>query len=97
MQRKDIAERLAEVGYVADSQLAMALWLMESLQRPLLLEGATQTSFARILASIVLIGAAGWFFLGRYGLLMNSHAFMTGMDWLDENVSLPLRWVVLQP
>ena len=40
MQRNEIAERLAEVGYVADSQLAMALWLMESLQRPLLLEGA---------------------------------------------------------
>lgn len=55
MERKDIAERLAEVGYVADSQLAMALWLMESLQRPLLLEGAAgvgKTEVAKALAQL---------------------------------------------
>ncbi|MBI1353186.1 MAG: UPF0182 family protein [Acidobacteria bacterium] len=62
---------------------------------PLLLEGATQTSFARILASIVLVGAAGWFFLGRYSLLLNTHPFMTGMDFVDEKVTLPLRWAVI--
>ena len=62
---------------------------------PLLLEGATETSFARVLASIVLIGAAGWFFLGRYGMLLNVHAFMTGMDFVDEKVTLPLRWIVI--
>ncbi len=62
---------------------------------PLLLEGATRTSFARILASIVLVAAAGWFFLGQYTLLLNQHAFMTGMDFVDERVSLPLRWVVV--
>jgi MoxR-like ATPase len=55
MERKEIAERLAEVGYVADSQLAMALWLMESLQRPLLLEGAAgvgKTEVAKALAQL---------------------------------------------
>ncbi len=55
MQREDIADRLAEVGYVADSQLAMALWLMESLQRPLLLEGAAgvgKTEVAKALAQV---------------------------------------------
>ena len=55
MQRKDIADRLAGVGYVADTQLAMALWLMESLQRPLLLEGAAgvgKTEVAKALAQI---------------------------------------------
>jgi len=55
MQRNEIAERLAEVGYVADSQLAMALWLMESLQRPLLLEGAAgvgKTEVAKALAQL---------------------------------------------
>jgi len=55
MQRNDLADRLAGVGYVADSQLAMALWLMESLQRPLLLEGAAgvgKTEVAKALAQI---------------------------------------------
>ena len=62
---------------------------------PLLLVGATQSSFARILASVGLVALAGWFFLQRYALLMNQHAFMTGVDFLDENVTLPLRWVVV--
>jgi len=62
---------------------------------PLLLEGATQTDFARTLATILLVGAAGWFFLGRYSLLMNVHDFMSGMDYVDEKVTLPLRWAVI--
>jgi uncharacterized membrane protein (UPF0182 family) len=62
---------------------------------PLLLEGATKTDFARILGSVLLLGAAAWFFLGQYSLLHNQHAFMTGMDWVDENVRLPLRWFVV--
>lgn len=62
---------------------------------PLLLPGATQTSFARTLACIGLVGLAVWFFLSRYTLLMNRHAFMTGIDWLDESVGLPLRWLVI--
>src|SRR3546814_8328375 len=55
MKREDIADRLAKVGYVADSQLAMALWLMESLARPVLLEGAAgvgKTEVAKALAQI---------------------------------------------
>ncbi|MCZ6850588.1 MAG: UPF0182 family protein [Planctomycetota bacterium] len=62
---------------------------------PLLLPGATQTSFARTLACVGLAGLAVWFFLSRYTLLMNRHAFMTGIDWLDESVGLPLRWLVI--
>lgn len=62
---------------------------------PLLLAGATKTSFARIIAVLALLALAVWFYLGRYGLLLNTHAFMTGMDWLDENVTLPLRWIVI--
>src|SRR3974390_3210155 len=39
LSRENIAERLAAVGYIADRDLAMALWLMDFLKRPLLLEG----------------------------------------------------------
>ena len=62
---------------------------------PLLLPGATETSFARTLTCVGLAGLAAWFYLGRYTLLMNQHAFMTGIDYLDESVALPLRWVVI--
>jgi len=62
---------------------------------PLLLPGATQTNFAKILAGVALAALAAWFYLGRYSLLMNQHPFMTGMDYVDENVTLVLRWVVI--
>lgn len=62
---------------------------------PLLLPGATRTSFAKILAGIGLTSVALWFYLGRYSLLMNQHTVLTGMDYVDENVTLPLRWVVI--
>jgi len=62
---------------------------------PLLLTGATQTNFAKILAAVGLAAMAAWFYLGRYSLLTNQHTFMTGMDYVDENVTLPLRWVVI--
>jgi MoxR-like ATPase len=39
LDRDQISERLAAAGYVADRDLATALWLMEYLKRPLLLEG----------------------------------------------------------
>lgn len=38
-ERNSIAERLALAGYIPDRDLATAVWLMESLSRPLLLEG----------------------------------------------------------
>ena len=53
--RETIAERLAEVGYVADRDLAMALWLMDFLKRPLLLEGEAgvgKTEVAKALAAL---------------------------------------------
>jgi MoxR-like ATPase len=48
-----IAAEMAAVGYIPDRDLATALWLMESLQRPLLLEGEAgvgKTEVARSLA-----------------------------------------------
>jgi len=39
LTRENISDRLATAGYVADRDLATALWLMDFLKRPLLLEG----------------------------------------------------------
>jgi MoxR-like ATPase len=55
LTRENIAERLAEVGYIADRDLAMALWLMDFLKRPLLLEGEAgvgKTEVAKALAGV---------------------------------------------
>ena len=39
LKREEIADKLAAVGYVADHDIATALWLTDFLKRPLLLEG----------------------------------------------------------
>ncbi len=55
LSREQIAERLETVGYVADRDLATALWLMEFLRRPLLLEGQAgvgKTEVAKALAAL---------------------------------------------
>src|SRR5512136_3364223 len=53
--REEIATRLAAVGYIADRDLATALWLMDFLKRPLLLEGEAgvgKTEVAKALAAV---------------------------------------------
>jgi len=53
--RETIAARLAEVGYVADRDLATALWMMDFLKRPLLIEGEAgvgKTEVAKALAGV---------------------------------------------
>ena len=55
LDRGEIGERLAAAGYVADRELAMSLWLMDFLQRPLLLEGEAgvgKTEVAKALAAV---------------------------------------------
>ena len=55
LAREDIAKRLAEVGYIADRDLATALWMMDFLKRPLLLEGEAgvgKTEVAKALAAV---------------------------------------------
>jgi MoxR-like ATPase len=55
LKRDDIADRLAEVGYIADRDLATALWLMDFLGRPLLIEGEAgvgKTEVAKALAAV---------------------------------------------
>lgn len=53
--REQIAEALAKSGYIADSELATAIALMQRLRRPLLLEGEAgvgKTEVAKALASV---------------------------------------------
>src|SRR6201992_120706 len=53
--RKEIAEALAASGYIADSELATAIALMQRLRRPLLLEGEAgvgKTEVAKTLAPV---------------------------------------------
>jgi MoxR-like ATPase len=55
MTREEISDRLGTVGYVADRELATALWLMDYLKRPLLLEGEAgvgKTEVAKALAAV---------------------------------------------
>src|SRR5271155_2772919 len=55
LAREDLSRRLAEVGYIADRDLATALWLMELLKRPLLLEGEAgvgKTEVGKALAAL---------------------------------------------
>ena len=55
MNRDEISDDLAAVGYVADRDLATALWLMDFLKRPLLLEGEAgvgKTEVAKALAAV---------------------------------------------
>lgn len=53
LPQERIATQMAAVGYIPDRDLATALWLMDSLSRPLLLEGEAgvgKTEVARALA-----------------------------------------------
>jgi uncharacterized protein len=61
----------------------------------LLLPGASRAGFVRIMGVILLLGFAVWIFLGNYELLLNPHAFMIGADYVDQKITLPLRWVLI--
>jgi MoxR-like ATPase len=55
MNRSEISDRLAQVGYIADRDLGVALWLMDFLKRPLLLEGEAgvgKTEVGKALAAV---------------------------------------------
>ena len=55
LPREAIAARLAEVGYVADRELPTAIWMMDYLQRPLLIEGEAgvgKTEVAKALSAV---------------------------------------------
>jgi MoxR-like ATPase len=55
LKREEIADKLGAVGYVTDHDIATALWLMDFLKRPLLLEGEAgvgKTEVGKSLAAV---------------------------------------------
>ena len=87
-----LAERFR---FERDHQLVRTPGTFEFEPRTLLLRGASRTGFLRTIAVVLLLGLAAWFFLGNYDLLFNSHAFMTGADYVDQKITLPLRWLLI--
>jgi MoxR-like ATPase len=56
--REMIAARLAETGYVADRELATALWMMDYLKRPLLIEGEAGVGKTEVAKALALVHGA---------------------------------------
>jgi len=44
---------------------------------------------------LLLLAAAARVFLNRYQMLFSRHGFLTGVDWVDEHVRLPLTWALI--
>ena len=60
------------------------------------LGGVFDSGFVRALGAVFLIGMAVRFFLSRYSMLLDEHGnFMVGIDYLDQNVAIPLVWVLI--
>lgn len=57
------------------------------------LEGGMESRFLRTAGVVVLLALAVRFYLGRYALVLSDHSFMVGVDYVDENVRLPLLWL----
>src|ERR1700676_3159340 len=58
LSRDDISDRLAAVGYIADRDISTALWLMDYLKRPLLLEGEAGVGKTEVAKALALVHGA---------------------------------------
>ncbi|MFN7921075.1 MAG: UPF0182 family protein [Bryobacteraceae bacterium] len=43
----------------------------------------------------LLLAAAVRVFLNRYQMLVSQHGFLTGINWVDEHIRLPLTWLLI--
>jgi len=59
------------------------------------LEMGLESKFLRGCVGLFLLALAWRFYLGRYDLLVADHGFMVGVDWVNENLSLPLLWLAI--
>lgn len=55
--------------------------------------GALDSGFLRGIAAFFLVAWAGKFYLDRYDLLLDDHGSLVGVDWVAENLTLPLLWL----
>jgi uncharacterized membrane protein (UPF0182 family) len=63
--------------------------------RVLRLEGALESKFLRAIGAALLVALAVRYFLGRYEMLWTDHGFMVGVNYVDENIRLPLQWALM--
>lgn len=59
------------------------------------LEGALESQFLRGATAVFFLALAVRFYLGRYEMAWDDHGFMTGIDYVDKNIALPLQWVTM--
>ncbi len=49
----------------------------------------------RWIGAIFLLALAVRFYLDRYAMLYNDHGFLVGVDYVNQNVSLPFQWLAV--
>jgi uncharacterized membrane protein (UPF0182 family) len=54
-----------------------------------------ESKLIRAAGAVGLLALAARFYLRRYTFLTEDHSFMVGMDYVAENVSLPLIWLAI--
>ena len=59
------------------------------------LERGLESNFLRAAGTVFFIALAVSYFLDRYELLVNDHSYMVGVDFVDENIRLPLLWAAI--
>ncbi|MBC7927328.1 MAG: UPF0182 family protein, partial [Bryobacteraceae bacterium] len=59
------------------------------------LGAALEARFFRISVAVFLLALAANFYLSRYDLLFSEHSFLSGMDYVDRNIRLPLQWLLV--
>jgi uncharacterized protein len=59
------------------------------------LAGSFNAVFLRVLVAIFLIALAVKYYLDRYDFLFEDHGSFVGVDWVAENLGLPLQWLLI--
>jgi uncharacterized membrane protein (UPF0182 family) len=57
------------------------------------LGGALRNTFSRTLIGVFLVFLGARLWLDRYDLLLDDHGSLVGVDWVAENLTLPLIWL----
>jgi MoxR-like ATPase len=88
IDRSTIARQLAETGYIADRELATALWLMDYLKRPLLIEGEAGVGKTEVAKALALVHGCDLIRLQCYeGLDQNAALY----EWNYQRQLLAIR------